>query len=270
VTQAAVSKYARGRTRSEGAVASSPTFAQLAGRLAGGLPSGEVSPIEATSLIQTALRVEEDRGVVCQLHEEEEPALRGTGCDLCVRGAQSDLVGGLSVLGQVRRGLQVLEASPEFVALVPHVGSNLAFARPKPAGTFDVAAVPGRMYAARGVLRVPAAPEFGASRHVAEVVLAVAARFPALRAAANVRFDDQVEKAARHLGWRSVAFDAAYEGRAAQLAQAVRRVRRAPDALFHRGAFGVEPIMYVMGTSPEAVARSAVQLAQATAGRRSR
>ena len=265
VTQAAVSKYARGRHRVERAVASSPAFQSLARRLADGLASGALSPMEASALIQETVRAEEDRGVVCALHEQDEPSLRGAGCDLCVVGARSELVTGPSVIGQVRQGVRVLEAAAEFAALVPHVGSNLAFARPGAEGPGDVAAVPGRIYVARGQVRAPAAPEFGASHHVAEVVLGVASRFPGRRAGVNVRFDARVERAARALGWRIVEFDARYEGRGARIAGAVRKVRSPPDALFHRGAFGVEPVMYVVApTAVEAAAR-AVTLARAVA-----
>jgi hypothetical protein len=225
-----------------------------------------LTPIEVNAMIQEQVRAQEDRGVVCRLHEEDEPSLRGSGCDLCVRAGESDLVRAPAVLGQVRQGVRVLESAPEFAGVVPHVGSNLAFARPGAATAADVAAVPGRIYVARGQLRAPAAPEFGASHHVAEVVLGIVSRFPEQRAAANLRFDDRVERAARRLGWRLVEFDARYEGRAARIALAVRRLRKPPDAVFQRGAFGVEPVMYVVAPTAVEAAQRAVALARAVAG----
>ncbi|HKZ59714.1 MAG TPA: thiamine-phosphate synthase family protein [Candidatus Thermoplasmatota archaeon] len=249
LTQAAVSKYLRGRGRREPAVAGAPAFKALAARLGKGLGGRTMSTAEALGDILAVLRGEEDRGLVCQMHEEEVPSLRGLGCDLCVQRGPSALLADQEVLGDLRGALRVLEASPTFTRLIPSVGSNLARGRKGARTPLDVAAVPGRIFEMRGAVRVPAAPEFGASRHVAEVVLAVASVFPRHLAALNVRAEASTLEAARSLGWGLLRFDAGYEGRGDRIARAVRGQKRPPRALYHEGAFGIEPIMYVVGPS---------------------
>jgi len=260
LTQSAVSKYLRGKTKAEPAVEGAPTFERLADQLARGFGSGDLSPLTAMAEVDAAVRAEEDRGVVCRLHEEDEPSLRGTGCDLCVRGGASPRVEEQEVLDDLRSGLKLLEADARFASLIPSVGSNLARGKRGALGPLDVAAVPGRIFEMRGAVRVSAPPEFGASRHVAGVVLAAGAVFPDTLAALNVRADEATLGAARRLGWQPLAFDAQYEGRKERIAKALGARRKAPRALYHRGAFGIEPVMYVLGASATAVARAALEL----------
>ncbi len=263
VTQSAVSKYLRGKTKLDPAVVQSPTFRQLARRLADGLADGSVAAPEALALTQAAVRKEERRGVVCALHEEELPALRGLGCDLCVAAGPSDFLQEQEALADARAALRLLERDRHFARLIPNVGTNLARARQGAKTPLEVAAVPGRIFEMHGHARVPAAPEFGASQHVAEVVLAALQVFPSLAAALNVRADPATLKAAKSLGWKTASFSAAYEGRADRIAAVVRKQGKPPRAIFHRGAFGIEPVMYVLGETAVEVAREACALAAA-------
>ncbi len=256
LTQSAVSKYLRGRVRPEPLVEESPTFRALVDGLAAGMAADRVSTVEALGRVLEAVRKEEDRGVVCRLHEKEVPALVGIGCDLCVRAGTSDLRQEQEVLADLRTALRDLVALKGFDRLIPSVGSNLARAKPGARTPDDVAAIPGRIFVMRGALRVPAPPEFGASRHVAEVVLAaLRVRGPAA-AALNIRWDRDQVAAAKRLAWDTLEFDASLEGHGERLAQVLARHRRVPEMFYQTGAFGVEPIAYILGpTAAEVVAR---------------
>jgi XRE family transcriptional regulator, thiamine biosynthesis regulator len=267
LTQAAVSKYLRGRGRLEPAVEGAPAFRALADRLAEGLADERMTPFGALAETQRVVRLEEDRGVVCVLHEKAVPALRGMACDLCVHGGSSELVAEQEVLGDLRAGLRALEAEPAFAALIPSVGSNLARAKSGAKTPLEVAAVPGRIFEMRGAVRVSAGPEFGASRHVAEVVLAAHAVFKEIRAALNVRADVPTLAAARSLGWHPLLFDAAYEGRHERIASALKGRKKPPMALYHAGAFGIEPVMYVVGPTASEVVAEVLNLATKRAQR---
>ncbi len=263
LTQSAVSKYLRGRTKSEPAVVRSPAFRSLADRLAQGLEDGSMSPVEAMAAVNAVVRREENRGVVCTLHEEEVPALRGLGCDLCVRPGASDVLAEQEVLGDLRAALRTLERDTAFARIIPSVGSNLARAKRGATTQLEVAAVPGRIFEMRGAVRVPAAPEFGASRHVAEVVLAACQVFPDHLAGLNVRAERGTLAAASRLGWGTAKFAASYEGRNERIASVLRRSKRPPRAVYHLGAFGIEPVMYIIGRTAGEVVRDATVLAAA-------
>ncbi len=263
LTQSAVSKYLRGRTRRERIVEESETFTTVADDLARGLDEGSMSRFEALGRVLATIRREERRGVVCRLHEESMPSLAGLGCDLCVRDDANERLTEEGVLGDLRLALRMLENLPQFVPLIPNVGSNVTRAKPRAQSRFDVAAVPGRIFEVRGSVRVPAAPEFGPSRHVSEALLAVQEVYPKLQAAINVRWNQGVEEAMGALGWIIAEFDAAYEGRRERIADSVRSCREQPQALYHRGAFGIEPMAYVLDRTARAVVERVRELSAA-------
>jgi len=121
----------------------------------------------------------------------------------------------------------------------------------------DIAAIPGRVHAMRGRVNVPSNPEFGASQHVARILLAVMAVDDAVRSAVNLRTSDELLEAAREQGYETVAFDASYENRRERIESLLADQGAVPAVLYHEGAFGIEPITYVFGsTAVEAVERA--------------
>jgi predicted fused transcriptional regulator/phosphomethylpyrimidine kinase/predicted transcriptional regulator len=263
LSQAAVSKYRTGKVRLNPAVAREARVQAAVREVAQGLSEGALLPFDALARLEVLLRALEQRGAVCQLHEAGMPALRGLGCDLCVAGQGSEVARDMAVLANLRLAVRTLATAPGLAGLLPAVGSNIAMARDGARDARDVAALPGRIDEVLGQVKLPGPPEFGASRHVSEVVLAVLQHHPQRRAAMNLRNGRDVQRAARQLGLRVRTFDARHEGRKDGIARAVRG--KPPDVLHHEGAFGVEPVLYVSGEDAAQVARTAARIAQALA-----
>ncbi len=120
----------------------------------------------------------------------------------------------LSVLDDLRQAARRLVAMPGLAALVPEVSMNLALAAPWPAAVGDVAAFAGRITRGRdGAVYIPAGPAFGASSHMAKVVLAAAAVVPGVACAVNVRFNARTLAALSRAGLAAAWFDRADEPR---------------------------------------------------------
>ena len=245
VSQPAVSKYVAGEVAVEDVIASDDRVRDTVERIAEGFDDETIDEYEALSEVVGLVRALEDRGPICEVHERESPALRGLGCDLCVR-ADSSLLVENEVLADVRRGVRRLKSIAGVAAHVPNVGTNVGQALPDADGPSDVAAVPGRVYAMNGRVHVPANPEFGASENVASVVLAAARADPSKRAALNLATSDELLEATDTAGMRAVEFDADREKRRDALDDAFAQVDGVPDVVYHRGAFGVEPVAYVI------------------------
>ncbi|WP_255150222.1 thiamine-phosphate synthase family protein [Halorarius halobius] len=260
VTQAAVSKYVGGDTPTEPRIADHPRTEATVERVAAGLASGEMDGYEALADVLELIREFEDRGPICELHEEAMPELQGLGCDLCVRGHDPAVSAEREVLAGVRDATRRLARTPGMAAFVPSVGTNVGAALPDAADAADVAAIPGRVYVVGGRVEVPANPEFGASEHVATVLLAAMAVDPEVRGALNLATDDALLEAARDRGIEPLEFDADYERRGQRLREQFRQRGSVPRVVFHRGAFGIEPITYVLGETPETAARLAAEL----------
>ena len=166
------------------------------------------------------------------------------------------------MLSSVRRGLKILEATSGFTSLIPAVGSNLCECLPDASTIEDVAGVPGRIVDVKGRATVPGDPEFGASEHVARVLLAAregrkAAGVPEeseVRGCLNVAYDPGLVDRLASAGLPGVEFDAEADVEDAVAGALAER----PDArvVYQTGGFGVEPIVYVLGEDAETVARA--------------
>jgi len=252
VSQPAVSKYVAGEVSTEDAYLEDERVHDTVERVAEGYDDGTLDEYEALAEVLGLVRALEDRGPVCEVHEREFPALRGKGCDLCVRGSDSSLLIENETLGDVRRAVRRLKNAPGVAEHVPNVGTNVAQALPDARDETDVAAVPGRVYAMRGRVHVPANPEFGASENVAAVVLAAQAVDASKHAALNLATSDVLLDAALSEGMTTVEFDADREDRRETLSCAF--ADGVPDVAYHSGGFGVEPVAYVVSEdAPSAV-----------------
>jgi hydroxymethylpyrimidine/phosphomethylpyrimidine kinase len=148
--------------------------------------------------------------------------------------------------------------------LIPEVQTNFGYALPYAANPDDVAAFPGRLVRLKKSFAILGAPAFGASRHVARIILTVMGRHPEYRSALNIRFEESWLKAARRLGFDLGGFDRREEPsrikhkEGSSLSWGVGRVLektgRVPDLIFDRGDVGKEPMIRVLGKNPADVA----------------
>lgn len=96
------------------------------------------------------------------------------------------------VLGNLVIALTMLENCPEFALLIPEVRVNLVYALPGAKARQDVAAVEGRITAVRGLPRASGLPAFGASDHMARLIIEARKYDPAVNAGINFKCDDEI------------------------------------------------------------------------------
>ena len=121
------------------------TQQEIADRIAEGFADRSMDGVDALAELLALVREFEDRGPICAVHEAEMPALEGMGCDLCVRGADSEVLAEREVLASVRRATRLLAGTDGMAAHVPNVGTNVGMALPDATTATDVAAIPGRI-----------------------------------------------------------------------------------------------------------------------------
>lgn len=260
VTQAAVSAYLNAEDNRTGPVAENPRTQATVERIADGLATGTMDSYDALAALLDLIEAFEDRGPICELHEDAMPALQGMSCDLCVRGTDPDLETERETLANVRGAARLLSTAEGMAAVIPNVGTNIGMALPEATAPTDVAAIPGRAHAMRGRVEVPADPEFGASKHVSTLTLAAQAIDPSVRGAINLATEESLLAAARDRGIDPLQFDADYDDRGQRLRERFRTRSEVPHVVYHTGAFGIEPITYVLGETAEDAVRLAVEL----------
>ena len=180
------------------------------------------------------------------------------------------------VLKDVGDAVRLLEGSPEVRRLVAEVQMNIGMALPYASSPEDVAAVTGRIVRMKQGVRATGCPEFGASRHVARTILAVMGFDLGKRAGMNIRYSEEAVKACQELGLTASFYDRREEPpeikeregmtTAWGAEQAVKRVGRVPDVIYHLGDWGKEPMITLLGGTATEVAVMAVEVAKKLAG----
>lgn len=172
----------------------------------------------------------------------------------------------------VHQGLLVLQAADHMVELVPEVRSNLVMATENAETVEDVVGVPGRITTVNGRVKAFAQPDWGASSHMARLVLEVKKHDQEIRSAINLRYHPDILEICKKLGLKVSYYKREeepeelrrQEGKTVSwgVEQAIERIGEVPDVIYHTGDMGKEPIIAMVGRNPVEVAEMAVLLAE--------
>jgi hydroxymethylpyrimidine/phosphomethylpyrimidine kinase len=147
--------------------------------------------------------------------------------------------------------------SAGIAALIPEVGSNLGMALPQATTSQDVAAWEGRIVRVGEDVMPLGSPRFGASSHMATVILAAMQFDPMWRSGMNIRYSEDVLRACRATNFRIAQFarqDAPNEVRPCEnvalawgVASAIQTLGTIPDIIYDLGDVGKEAMIRVLG-----------------------
>jgi len=146
------------------------------------------------------------------------------------------------------------------LAWTPEVGVNLGYALPGATSLADVCALAGRIIRVGERLQATGPARFGASRHVARIILTAMRYDPRLRSAINLKYREKNRTRLKKMGFALGTFAREREPRGASTMewgteQAIRRLGRVPDVIADRGAVGKEAMMRILGEEPADVLR---------------
>jgi hydroxymethylpyrimidine/phosphomethylpyrimidine kinase len=140
--------------------------------------------------------------------------------------------------------------------LIPEVQSNIGIGLPGAQGAEDVAAIPGRIVKNGYNIFTVAAPQFGASQHVAKIVLTAMHFDPEMRAVMNIKFTDSILKACKKLKFKIASFDRAREPKSVKQQEgsslewgthkAITDRGYVPDIIYDLGGQGKEEMIRVL------------------------
>ncbi|AKB31760.1 Phosphomethylpyrimidine kinase [Methanosarcina siciliae HI350] len=170
-------------------------------------------------------------------------------------------------LEDVKEAVLILANSPEFAKLIPEVGCNIGMAIPGARNYEDVAAVEGRIVRCRGRANPVGCIDFGASKHVAGVILAALREQPGIRAAMNVKYSEEILATCRSLGLGISLFDREKETEGVSTidrgsSEAIKEYGGVPGVIYDEGGVGKEPMIRLLGTGASDLAKLAVELAR--------
>jgi len=207
-------------------------------------------------------------GDACALHRSEYPFLAT--CEVCMKVFGPERGRAEGAVEHVVTALRSIEGSSLFVRVMPEISVNVAYAPEGARSVEDVVAIPGRIVRVRGQARSFMRPEYGASTHLAAILLDVERKHPTLRAATNLRYDETMSKVLAKLGVRHLTMGHSYPADPPDKVLGALRARlSAPggagefEAVVDLGGEGVEPSLYLFSEDAIKVVRRALEIARA-------
>lgn len=166
------------------------------------------------------------------------------------------------VLKNVEEAVELIEKKmpSEFIA---EVGCNIAMGIPCAASVSDVAAVTGRIVRLKGAPHAVGCVAFGASSHIARIVLTAMHFDTSKRAALNIRFSEEAVSACKEIGLNIASFSREDEPEGVStmewgVEQAIRTSGSVPDVIYDTGGMGKEAMIRLLGCDALEVAGKAV------------
>jgi len=177
-----------------------------------------------------------------------------------------------NVLMNLEKAKILIEATPEIAMLVPEVGMNIAMAIPYAEGIDDVAAIDGRIVKTSEGVRAAGNPKFGCSSHLAKYIIEVNRHDERKTAAINIKFLDDILKVLEKWDMTISLYDRKKEPEEIKrvegmtipwgVKEAIKKVGKAPDVIYHKGDVGKEPMIVIFGEQAYDLAKLSVQLAK--------
>ena len=163
------------------------------------------------------------------------------------------------VIQELKKAIEVLKVE-KVGYLIPEVSSNLGYALPNAEGIEDIAAFPGRIIRFEDSVATLSDPEFGASQHIANIILTVMKFDPEYCSAMNIRYSKENVARLRGKGFLVGHFDRRFEPKRVKqregsslewgVGEVLRKLRRVPDLIYDQGDVGKEPMIRVLGKNP--------------------
>ncbi len=180
------------------------------------------------------------------------------------------------VLGSLVSAVKILEQCREFASLIPEVRVNLVHALPEAKTRLDVAAIEGRITSVGGFPRAAGLPSFGASDHMARLIIEVRKHEPEINAGINFKCDNTVIQTVKayckERGWLFGWIDRTAEPAAVQetdglsmpwkIQSLVTQSNGLPRIFYEGDGWGKEPLFVALGTSATEVVETVNDIAR--------
>jgi len=206
-------------------------------------------------------------GRLCDYHRRMYPQLAN--CEICLVPQNEYLRDErrIEIIKKLEECVRKIEKSPFFKTVMPEVSINIVYSTKNPKTIYDVAAIPGRIVKVGDYVKAVGRPVFGASQHMANVLLAVNSLDNRIRAAINVRNDDYVKNIITKLGLPYIVAEddkglINEEMIIQAIVKAYDKLRVVPCVVFHEGGIGYEPATYIFGENPMQVTEIAEKIAK--------
>jgi len=143
---------------------------------------------------------------------------------------------------------------------IPECQTNFVFSKTNPKSEKDILGISGRIVKTGNMVIQAGQLQYGGSRHVAKAVFVMNEKFPKIRSGINLKFEPETVSKMKKNGFEVKNYDRKKEPKNIKtiegssiswgIRSAIKGENRPPDAIFHKGDFGKEPMILIFGNSP--------------------
>ena len=190
----------------------------------------------------------------------------GAGADVLHHNPSAVLPTNLIIERQIQLWIQLQNAVTKLCSFlpssfIPEVGMNIGYALPNATSFEDICALNGR------IIKTKQGPlhcgdiRFGASKHIASVILAAMAQDENIRCAVNIKYSDHYLRLCKKAGFSIGTFNREQEPETASstmewgTTEAIRTTGYVPDIIYDKGGVGKEPMIRVLAQNPKNLLR---------------
>jgi len=137
------------------------------------------------------------------------------------------------------------------------------FSKKSPKSINDILGISGRIVKTGTIVTLAGNLEYGGSKHVATAILALNKKFPHIYSAINLKFQKETITKLKKNGFTVKNYDRIREPKMIKnnegssiewgIISVLKESKEPPDAIFHKGDFGKEPMILIFGTTPDSV-----------------
>ncbi len=152
---------------------------------------------------------------------------------------------------------------------IPECQTNFVYSKQKPKSTKDILGISGRIVKAGRQVIVAGNLTYGGSKHVATALLTMNEKFPQIRSAVNLKYQNTTISKIKRSKLVVSSYDRSQEPKNAKLKDssikwgiksAIKNSKKASDVIYHKGDFGKEPMIMVFGKTPNDVLKKILKI----------
>ena len=161
---------------------------------------------------------------------------------------------------------ELSQAISEFINIkdifrkIPECQTNFVFSKKNPKSIKDILGIEGRIVKTGTRIRVAGNLEYGGSKHVATALMTMNKKFPVIRSAINLKYQEEILAAGKNRKLRISKYNRREEPKTIKkkegssiewgINQAIKNMVIPPDIVYHKGDFGKEPMTIIFGNTP--------------------
>ena len=174
----------------------------------------------------------------------------------------TDISIGDSLQKELSSEIQKFTEVKNIYQMIPECQTNFVISKTKPKSTKDILGISGRIVKAGTKVIVAGDLKYGGSKHVATALLTVNKKFPEIKSAINIKYQEKTLKKISKRKFTVANYDRKIEPKNVKIKgssikwginSAIKNSQNSPDIIFHKGDFGKEPMIIVFGENPKKV-----------------